>query len=181
MLVAALEIEIETYIQSHLERIDHSGHRLVVRNGTSPARSIKTGAGSLDVEQARVNEVNDRRVDPVTGNAKSFRQQFFRLGHVAPRRSMTCCRSCICMACQHQIFCRHSNSFVSPRLDSHHQQSPGSPPNGNKTTKRSTTNRSPGNSLCTYGLTVSTSGSVSPKNGCVCSCSWASQSKTQKN
>ena len=69
MLVAALEIEIETYVQSHIADVDDDGHRLVVRNGTSPARSIKTGAGSLDVEQPRVN---DRRVDPITGERQKF-------------------------------------------------------------------------------------------------------------
>jgi hypothetical protein len=69
MLVAALEIEIETYIQSHIAEVDDDGHRLVVRNGSSPARSIKTGAGSLDVEQPRVN---DRRIDPDTGERQEF-------------------------------------------------------------------------------------------------------------
>jgi hypothetical protein len=68
-LVAALEIEIETYIQSHIAEVDDDGHRLVVRNGSSPARSIKTGAGSLDVEQPRVN---DRRIDPDTGERQEF-------------------------------------------------------------------------------------------------------------
>jgi putative transposase len=36
----------------------------VVRNGSSPSRIIKTGAGPLEVDQPRVN---DRRIDPVNG------------------------------------------------------------------------------------------------------------------
>jgi putative transposase len=69
MLVTALEIEIETYVQSHHNALDDDGHRLVVRNGTSPVRSIKTGAGPLQVEQPRIN---DRRVDRVTGKRQKF-------------------------------------------------------------------------------------------------------------
>ena len=67
MLAAALEIEVETYIQNHVAEVDGDGHRLVVRNGTSPSRTIKTGAGPLEVEQPRIN---DRRVDPVSGERK---------------------------------------------------------------------------------------------------------------
>ena len=69
MLVAALEAEIETYVAAHATELDDSGHRVVVRNGTSPARSVKTGAGPLEIEQPRIN---DRRVDPVTGERRKF-------------------------------------------------------------------------------------------------------------
>ena len=42
------------------EHRDETGHRLVVRNGHKPARTILSGNGPIEVSQPRVN---DRRVD----------------------------------------------------------------------------------------------------------------------
>jgi transposase-like protein len=60
MLTAALEAEVETYIEGLKHVLDENGHRLVVRNGHLPGREITTGIGPLEVRQPRVN---DRRVD----------------------------------------------------------------------------------------------------------------------
>jgi hypothetical protein len=45
MLAVALEAEVEAYIAAYAELTDEHGHRLVVRNGHAPARSITTGVG----------------------------------------------------------------------------------------------------------------------------------------
>lgn len=60
MLAQAIEAEVEDYITRHAEQRDGQGHRLVVRNGHKPARTIQTPLGVLDVCQPRVN---DRRTD----------------------------------------------------------------------------------------------------------------------
>ena len=64
MLAVALEAEVEAYIAAHAELVDEHGHRLVVRNGHAPARTISTGVGQVDVVRPRVD---DRRVDPGSG------------------------------------------------------------------------------------------------------------------
>jgi len=60
MLTAALDAEVETYIEGLKHVLDAKGHRLVVRNGHLPERQITTGIGSLEVRQPRID---DRRVD----------------------------------------------------------------------------------------------------------------------
>ena len=61
MLAAAIENEVAEYLAAHREQLDEHGHRLVVRNGHMPARTILTGLGSLEVTQPRVN---DKRLGP---------------------------------------------------------------------------------------------------------------------
>jgi putative transposase len=61
MLATAVENEVAEYLAAHREQLDEHGHRLVVRNGHMPARTILTGLGSLDVTQPRVH---DKRVGP---------------------------------------------------------------------------------------------------------------------
>jgi putative transposase len=70
MLAAALEVEVEAYIAAHAELVDEHGHRLVVRNGHAPARTITTGVGQVEVVRPRVD---DRRVDPATGERVQFK------------------------------------------------------------------------------------------------------------
>src|SRR6266498_2801865 len=64
MLAAALEVEVEVYVAAHAELVDEHGHRLVVRNGHAPARTITTGVGQVEVIRPRVDE---RRTDQTTG------------------------------------------------------------------------------------------------------------------
>jgi transposase-like protein len=71
MLAAALEAEVEAYVAALAGEVDERGHRLVVRNGHHQARTITTGAGRLEV---RVPRVDDRRVDPETGERERFRR-----------------------------------------------------------------------------------------------------------
>ena len=69
MLAAALEAEVEAYITAHAGLVDAHGHRLVVRNGHAPARTITTGVGQVEVVRPRVD---DRRTDPATGERVQF-------------------------------------------------------------------------------------------------------------
>ena len=60
MLQAAIECEVAEHVQQHVAELDADGHRLVVGNGSHPARIIQTGCGSIEVKQPRVY---DKRVD----------------------------------------------------------------------------------------------------------------------
>ena len=56
MLQAAIDVEVEAFIEDHQHRRDESGRRLVVKNGSLPTREILTGAGSIPVQQGRVRD-----------------------------------------------------------------------------------------------------------------------------
>ena len=59
-LQKAIEDEVAEYVQAHQEQRDPAGHRLVVRNGRKPPRTILSGVGPIEVIQPRVD---DRRID----------------------------------------------------------------------------------------------------------------------
>ena len=44
MLIAALEVEVEAYIQAHKDERDQTGRALVVRHGKAQERTIQCGA-----------------------------------------------------------------------------------------------------------------------------------------
>ena len=67
MLAAAFEVEVDAYLAEFVGERDGSGRRLVVRNGHARARQVSTAAGAVEVVAPRVN---DRRVDPVTGERR---------------------------------------------------------------------------------------------------------------
>jgi putative transposase len=67
MLAAALEAEVDAYIDAHVHEVDEHGRRLVVRNGHAEPRQVMTGA--VEVVAPRVN---DKRVDEVSGERKRF-------------------------------------------------------------------------------------------------------------
>ena len=56
MLQAAIETEVEEYIDRHKEQRDEQGHRLVVRNGHQPERRILTTLGPLSLTPPRVHD-----------------------------------------------------------------------------------------------------------------------------
>jgi transposase-like protein len=72
MLAMALEAEVETHLEQHRRARDEHGHALVVRNGRARTRHVMTGAGAIEVTAPRVN---DRRLDPETGERAGFRSQ----------------------------------------------------------------------------------------------------------
>ena len=67
MLQRAIEREVAEYVAQHAAELDADGHRLVVRNGSHPRRTIQTGSGSIEVRQPRVN---DKRVDENGGRLR---------------------------------------------------------------------------------------------------------------
>jgi transposase-like protein len=69
MLEAALKAEVAAYIEQFAGQLDDNGHRLVVRNGYHQERDVLTAAGAVAVRAPRVN---DRRVDPDTGERLRF-------------------------------------------------------------------------------------------------------------
>ena len=69
LLAEALAAEVEVCIAGLAEECDEAGRRLVVRNGYHEPREVLTSAGAVEVTVPRVN---DRRVDPDTGERRRF-------------------------------------------------------------------------------------------------------------
>jgi transposase-like protein len=69
MLAEALQAEVDAYIARFVSERDENGRRLVVRNGSHQPREVLTSAGAVEVVVPRVN---DRRVDPQTGERVRF-------------------------------------------------------------------------------------------------------------
>jgi len=60
MILAALELEVEQYLQTLCHLRDEQGHAIVVRNGKARQRTVHLGAGTVKLRAPRVN---DRRPD----------------------------------------------------------------------------------------------------------------------
>ena len=56
MLAAALESEVDDFIQKHQHKQDSDGHRTVVRNGYMPEREIQATCGNIRVRQPRIDD-----------------------------------------------------------------------------------------------------------------------------
>jgi transposase-like protein len=69
MLAEALQAEVDDYIARFVGERDEHGRRLVVRNGSHQPREVLTSAGAVEVVAPRVD---DRRVDPETGQRRRF-------------------------------------------------------------------------------------------------------------
>jgi transposase-like protein len=69
MLAAALQAEVDAYIERFAGERDEHGRRLVVRNGTAETRTVLTSAGAVEVTAPRVN---DKRTAPDTGERMRF-------------------------------------------------------------------------------------------------------------
>jgi putative transposase len=54
MLMAALKMESDDYVERHRDERGEDGHALVVRNGRAPTRKITLGAGTVEVQAPRV-------------------------------------------------------------------------------------------------------------------------------
>ena len=59
MLGRAIEDEVTAYLGARHHLVDEAGHRLVVRNGHLPERSIQTPMGTVPVKQPRVRDRRD--------------------------------------------------------------------------------------------------------------------------
>jgi hypothetical protein len=71
MLAAALRAEVAAYVEQFADQVDDNGHRLVVRKRYHDEREVLTAAGAVAVRAPRVN---DKRVDPETGQAPAGRR-----------------------------------------------------------------------------------------------------------
>jgi len=69
MIAAALEAEVDEYVQTFVEEVDADGRRLVRRNGRGQQRKVTVGSGTLPIRAPRVD---DRRVDPESGARQRF-------------------------------------------------------------------------------------------------------------
>jgi transposase-like protein len=69
MLAEAVQAEVDAYLAQFTGELDEHGHRLVVRNGYHQPREVTTTAGPV---QVRMPRVNDKRVDPDTGERQRF-------------------------------------------------------------------------------------------------------------
>src|SRR5712691_9123111 len=69
MLAAALEAEVQVYVEAFADERDEAGRRLVVRNGHAQPRQVMTSAGAVEVVAPRVN---DKRTDEVSGQRRRF-------------------------------------------------------------------------------------------------------------
>jgi hypothetical protein len=67
LLAETLQAEVEAYIAAFAVERDDSGRRLVVRNGYHQSREVLSSAGAVQVTAPRVN---DKRIDPDTGERK---------------------------------------------------------------------------------------------------------------
>jgi putative transposase len=65
MIQAAIDSEVEAFIERHSGRVDELGRRMVVKNGSLPAREILTGAGPVEIKQGRVRDKNSDTHDRV--------------------------------------------------------------------------------------------------------------------
>lgn len=100
MLAAALEAEVNAYLAELAEARDEAGRRLVVvvvvPNGYHEQRTIATAAGPVVVKAPRVN---DKRIDPESGERKRFSSAILPAWARKTRRSPKFCHCCICTAC----------------------------------------------------------------------------------
>jgi len=56
MILAALELEVEQYVEQLRHLRDGNGHALVVRNGKAEVRTVSLGAGSIQFQAPRVDD-----------------------------------------------------------------------------------------------------------------------------
>ena len=72
MLAAALEAEVDAYLAAFAELATRVVTGWCVRNGHAPPARDPDRAGEIQVVRPRVD---DRRVDPVTGQRQQFQQR----------------------------------------------------------------------------------------------------------
>ena len=59
MLMEALQAEVYDFVESHKNKVDKEGKRLVVRNGSSQTRSVTLSSGAVDIQAPRVHVRRD--------------------------------------------------------------------------------------------------------------------------
>jgi transposase-like protein len=56
LLVQALNLEVEEYIQQNKSKVDENGRCLVVRDGVSQPRKVTFGSGTVEIQAPRIND-----------------------------------------------------------------------------------------------------------------------------
>lgn len=56
MIAAALDEEVEAYLNRHRDERNERGHAQVVRNGRARPRKVTTGAGTMEIQAPRVDD-----------------------------------------------------------------------------------------------------------------------------
>lgn len=84
MIAAALEAEVDEYVAALVGEVDEEGHRLAVRNGRARERGLTVGSGTI---RLRAPRVNDRRLEPDSGERVRFSCGSCRAMRAARRRS----------------------------------------------------------------------------------------------
>lgn len=59
MLVQALNLEVEDYIEKFKDEVGENGRRLVVKNGVGRPRSVTMGSGHVEVSAPRIDDQRD--------------------------------------------------------------------------------------------------------------------------
>ena len=178
MLAAALELEAGEYIAAVQGLMDDAGRRLVVRNGHARPRAITTAAGSMEI---RASRVNDRRVDPDTGERQRFKSSI-----VPPW-----CRKSPKVSEVLPLLYLHglSTGDFAPALGEFFGSAAGLSPSvitrlttqWQTSTGRSWVAPSPTGTTCTSGSTGSTSTSARTTPACVAWSSWVSASTAPRS
>ena len=178
MLAAALEAEVDAYVEGLADELDEVGNRLVVRNGHARPRTITTGAGRIDIRAPRVD---DGRRDPETGDRMRFKSQLVppwcrtspKVTEVLPLMYLAGMSSGDFVPALEGFFGSSAglSASVITRLttqwqDEHRHFS-------NRSLKAATS--------CTCGSTGCISTSGSPRTGCVCWSWWACASTAPRN
>ena len=79
MIAAALEAEVEQYVEALRPLRDENGYALVVRNGTSHhERTVQMGAGSVKIRAPRVDDRRPEHRFTSSNEEYSFFAQNFR-------------------------------------------------------------------------------------------------------
>ena len=165
MLAEALRAEVEAYIAQFADVRDEKGHRLVVRNGCHESRTVTTSAGAVDVTAPRVN---DKRVDPDTGERQRFSSSILppwarktpKIGEVLPLLYLHGLSS--------GDFVPALGQFLGSARGCPPRRSPSSPRRGRPSSRRSPSGTSRVWTSCTCGLTASMSMCASTTRSCAC-------------
>jgi len=78
LLAAAIQSEVQEYIDRYQNYQDENGHRLAVRNGSMPERTIMSSAGPIVIRQPRVDDRKLRRQLDVDGFTSEILPKYLR-------------------------------------------------------------------------------------------------------
>jgi len=78
LLAAAIQAEVQKYLDGYQSETDERGHRLAVRNGTMPERTILSSVGPLSVRQPRVDDRQLRARLGVDGFSSEILPKYLR-------------------------------------------------------------------------------------------------------